>query len=68
MLDWGYDAALARRLGDGARWGVRLLYMGADNGTTLKDQIARHAGFLDGGKVRFVLDNAVGGRPVRPGR
>lgn len=64
MLDWGYDAALARRLGDGARWGVRLLYMGADNGTTLKDQIARHAGFLDGGKVRFVLDNAVGGRPV----
>lgn len=64
VLDWGYDPALARRLGDGSRWGLRLVYTGTDSVTSLKEQLARHAGFMADGEVTFVLENAVGGHLI----
>lgn len=64
VLDWGYEPALARRLGDGSRWGFNLIYTGLEGGTTLKEQIARQAGFLANGKVKFFLTNEVAGHEL----
>ena len=63
VLDWGYDAALAQRLGDGSRWGLKLTYRGADASLSSASQeggINHLAGFVGGADVRVVRENAVG--------
>lgn len=67
VRDWGYDATLAARLGDGSRWGLKLTYTGADaslSSLPRKEDICRHAGFTDAEDVQVVLENSVGGRPI----
>jgi len=65
VLDWGFDVALARRLGDGSRWGLKLEYTGTDATLSCEKQIALHTGFVgDSTDVKVVCENAVGGRPI----
>lgn len=64
ILDWGFDAVLADKLGDGSRWGLNLTYTGVSSGGTLKSQVMRHSEFLDDEKIEFFLDNEVGGHSI----
>ena len=67
VLDWGYDAALAERLGDGSRWGLKLTYRGADaslSSAPQKEDINHHAGFVGESDVRVIRTNVVGGRVI----
>ena len=64
VLDWGYDVALANRLGDGARWGLKLTYTGSSAVGACESEIGRHAGFVGQSDVSFVRENSVGGRLI----
>ena len=64
VLDGRYDQKLATYLGDGSKWGMKLIYVGGGDCGDEATLRQRHSAFIGGERTIFMFGNRIVGRQI----